>query len=441
MLRSLLLGPNYLRKRAFIRRTEFLPQEELSALQAHTLYQVLRHAVRSIPFYNNILPEIDTKAFDDPKQALARFPIIDKQFVREHCDTFYTGSSYRRLKGTTGGTTAQPLVFFRDRFVTRQVEKAFMFDLWSRVGYRFGDSVFNLRGRIPPKGRFLHHDRLFNYYYASSLNLSVQTIGDYVTAINRLQPRFLHGYPSTMYQLAALMMSKKKRLSFQVQAVFCGSEKLFPYQREKIESIFGCRVYHWYGHSEGLALGGACEHSDTFHFYPQYGYTELFPSGILDEDGRQLFELVVTGFNNSVMPLIRYRTGDYAKPAANQSCHCGRRYLLIDEIIGRQQEFIVDAHGSLISTTSFFPAQRYAAFDGIESIKLHQQQPGQIDVILVKGEEFCEDNFLEMQKKMQDLIGDRMTIRFRFSNQVEKTTIGKARLVEQELDIHEYLGQ
>ena len=59
----------------------------------------------------------------------------------------------------------------------------------------------------------------------------------------------------------------------------------------------------------------------------------------------------------------------------------------------------------------------------------------------MKGEEFCEDNFLEMQKKMQDLIGDRMTIRFRFSNQVEKTTIGKARLVEQELDIHEYLGQ
>ena len=88
MLRSLLLGPNYLRKRAFIRRTEFLPQEELSVLQAHALCQVLRHAVKSIPFYNNILPEIDTKAFGDPKQALARFPIIDKQFVREHCDTF-----------------------------------------------------------------------------------------------------------------------------------------------------------------------------------------------------------------------------------------------------------------------------------------------------------------------------------------------------------------
>ncbi|WP_028319402.1 phenylacetate--CoA ligase family protein [Desulfobulbus elongatus] len=441
MMRGLLLGYPYLRTRQLLRKTEFLPRERLADLQLSLLLAAMRHALLHIPIYTALSKGWSKLETLDPQEALHCFPFIDKQVIREHFASFYTGPSYRRLKATSGGSTGTPFVFYMDRYVTRQVEKAFIFDQWSRVGYRFGDSIFNLRGRTPPKGRFLYHDRLFNIHFASSFNLTAQTVGDYVNAINQLRPRFLHGYPSTMYQLAALMESKDRRLSFQPQAIFCGLEKTFPYQREKIESVFGCRVYHWYGHSEYLALGGACEYSDTLHFYPQYGYTELIASGVTDERGQELFEIVATGFNNPVMPLIRYRTGDYAVPAANQTCRCGRHYLLVDEVVGRQQEFIVDAHGSLISATSLIFGQHYAVFGGVESIRLHQKHPGKLDVILVKGVEFCEDSFREMQARMLDLIGDRMTIRFLFSDQVEKTPIGKARLVEQELDTREYFGR
>jgi phenylacetate-CoA ligase len=441
VLRSLLLSPNYFLKKSTIRKTEFLSQEEHTVLQAQSLRQLLSYAIRAIPFYKNISPYNDTDTLGDPKEVLFRFPIIDKQVIREHFDTFYTGSSFRRLKATSGGSTGMPFVFYTDRFVTRQVEKAFIFDQWSRVGYRFGDSILNLRGRTPSKKRFLHHDHLFNIYSASSFNLNAQTIGDYVNAINQLRPRFLHGYPSTMYQLASLMESKDRRLSFELQAVFCGSEKIFPYQRVKIESVFGCRVYHWYGHSECLALGGACEHSETLHFYPQYGYTELIPSGIIDEQGRELFEIVATGFNNPVMPLVRYRTGDYALPAKNQTCRCGRNYLLIEEVIGRQQEFIVDANGSLISATSLIFGQHYAAFGGLESIKLHQKRPGKIDVILVKSAGFREDLYKEMRARMEELIGSRISMQFQFAEKTDKSPIGKAMLVEQELDTKEFLGQ
>ncbi len=308
-----------------------------------------------------------------------------------------------------------------------------------RGGYRFGDAIFNLRGRTPQKGQFLDHDRLFNIYYASSLDLNVATVADYINAINRVHPRFLHGYPSTMYQLAVLMENAGRKLQIKPTAVFCGSEKLFPYQKAKIEEIFGCRVYHWYGHSECLALGGACECSDVLHFYPQYGYTELLPTGVTDESGRELFEIIATGFNNRVMPLIRYRTGDYAVLSESQSCRCGRNYLLIDEVIGRQQEFIVDAHGSLISATSFFFGPHYKAFNGIESIKVHQHKPGAIEIIIVKGEGFHEELVHLMKNRMQDLMGDRMAIKIIYADTIEKSPIGKAKIVEQELDIRDYL--
>jgi len=439
MLRNILLGPTYLGKKRMITRTEFLPTEALAKYQTDLLGGVLLHALEHIPFYQNVLNCRNVASEKDILTRLSYFPIIDKKTIRMQCEAFMKASLFRQLKATSGGSTGQPFVFYMDRFVTRQREKAFIFDLWGRVGYRFGDAIFNLRGRTPKKGSMVHHDRLFNIYYASSFDLNTAKIEDYISAINRIRPRFLHGYPSTMYQLAILMEAAKKRLQFQVTAVLCGSEKLFPYQKTKIEKVFGCRVYHWYGHSECLALGGACEYSDVLHFYPQYGYTELLPAGVTDDRGRELFEIVATGFNNPVMPLLRYRTGDYAVLAETQSCRCGRNYLLIDEIVGRQQEFIVDVNGYLISATSLIFGQHYEAFGDIASIKLHQQKIGAITVILVKGKDFREELYWKMQNHMRELIGDRMTINFKFSDAVEKTPIGKAKLVEQELDMREFL--
>lgn len=76
------------------------------------------------------------------------------------------------------------------------------------------------------------------------------------------------------------------------RAILCGSEKPFHFQREKIEAVFGYRVFSWYGYSEYLVLGGEYEHSQTYHFYPQYGYIELLPTGIGNENGREIFEAV-----------------------------------------------------------------------------------------------------------------------------------------------------
>lgn len=439
ILREMALGYPYLEKKRILRRTEFGSHKSLQELQESLLLKVLRHAARSVPFYQEYVDADRLKCLVDVHDVLAVFPLIDKNIIRTRLNDFLSGSDFRRLKATSGGSTGEPFLFYMDRLTTRQREKAFIFDQWGRVGYRLGDSIFNLRGRTPEKGRFVQHDRLFNIYFVSSFDLSITTVGEYVSCMNTIRPRFLHGYPSTIYQLALLVEASRKHFTFRPRAVFCGSEKLFPFQREKIEAIFNCRVYHWYGHSECLVLGGACENTDTLHIYPQYGFTELLPTEVFDDQGRRIFEIVATGFNNAVMPLVRYRTGDYAVPASVQSCSCGRNYLLIDEIIGRQQEFIVDRLGSLISATSLVFGQHYEAFDGLQSIKINQQRPGSIDVILVKGVGFREDLCRKMATRMEELIGDRMAIRFLFAESSEKTAIGKAKLVNQELDIREYL--
>jgi hypothetical protein len=81
----------------------------------------------------------------------------------------------------------------------------------------------------------------------------------------------------------------------------------------------------------------------------------------------------------------------------------------------------------------------YKAFNGIESIKVPQHKPGAIEIVIVKGEGFHEELVHLMKNRMKDLMGDRMAIKIVYSETIDKSPIGKAKLVEQELDIRDYL--
>jgi len=437
-LRELLLFKPYFEKKCLLKKTEFLSAEELRELQKLYLHRVLKHAVINIPYYRERIGAGFVQHDTDPLELIKKFPIIDKNIVRKQINQFVCGSKIRRLKATTGGSTGQCFAFYMDRFKTRQMEKAFIFDMWGRVGYKFGDPIFNLRGRIPKNNKFIYHDRFFNTYFASSFNLKFATVTQYVDEINRIQPKYLHGYPSTIYQLASLMERACLKLKRCPRAVFCGSEKLFTYQRELMEKVFSSRVYSWYGHSEYLVLGGECENSHSLHIYPQYGYTELLSTGTKDAHDKEIYEIVATGFNNYVMPLIRYRTGDYAVKSDEQKCQCGRNYLLLDEVIGRGGEFVVDINNDLVSALALFMAPHFEIFSGLEAFQLRQSQPGEVEYILVKNSCFREKTFKEMKDKINKVIGNRMRIYYTFKQHIPKTPIGKSKLVDQKLNIQEY---
>ena len=440
MIRELILGYFFLKTKRLINRTELWGPEEIENLQRKLLSRILYCSIKKVPFYKKNFCGLSKDVGDDPFEVLKLFPIIDKADVKKNLKSFLRKGDVRALKATTGGSTGQPLVFYLDRFATRQREKAFMFDQWGRVGYKFGDPIFNLRGRTPKNNHFIEHDRFFNISYASSFNINADFIDKYIDGMNKVSPAFLLGYPSTIYQLAQLYESSRKKLNFRFKAVLCASEKLYGFQRKKIESAFNCRAYSWYGHSEYLALGGECEYSTKYHFYPQYGYTELLPANLKTEDGREIYEIVATGFNNYVMPLIRYRTGDYAVLSKEQKCSCGRNYLLIDEIIGREQEFIVDKDEFLISTTSLIFGQHFEAFEGIDGIHINQNRPGEIEIIITKNERYLDSMLIKMKDKINSLVKDRLRINFSFSERINQSEIGKAKLVNQELDIKKYLN-
>jgi phenylacetate-CoA ligase len=94
---------------------------------------------------------------------------------------------------------------------------------------------------------------------------------------------------------------------FLISEVFTNKDIIF------LKSIFKCKISSFYGHTERLIFAEIDENLENFKPNLLYGYVELIDiNGKIIEDNNIIGELVATSYDNFAMPLIRYRTGDYA---------------------------------------------------------------------------------------------------------------------------------
>jgi phenylacetate-CoA ligase len=170
--------------------------------------------------------------------------------------------------------------------------------------------------------------------------------------------------------------------------------------------------------------------------FPQYGYVEFLPTDLTDETGARLFEIVATGFNNWVMPFVRYRTADYAIPA-DGFCTCGRHYPLIERVVGRSQEFLVGNEGQLFSVTAL--TSQFEKLSFIDEFIFSQAEPGKALLSIVPNETPSENALLNIALDIHRLSRGKLFLTVRVVDSISKTALGKRVYVNQSLDISKYL--
>jgi phenylacetate-CoA ligase len=255
----------------------------------------------------------------------------------------------------------------------------------------------------------------------SSYHLTQERVPEYVRALEEFKPDLLHAYPSAALQLAEYLQVGGKELAFPLQGVLCGSERLTLPQKRVLERVFGCRVYRWYGHSERVVLAGEGRRSELFHFCPAYGYVEFGPP---TPDG--LCEIIGTSFHNLAMPLIRYRTGDYARPL--EGSEVGARefdWPAVADIAGREHEFLLSKTGRRISLTAL--NMHDAIFDGLYALQFYQEAPGVAELRYVAGPGFDGARRDAIRRGVRGKLGDDFELVLRQVWDTEKTAAGKNR--------------
>jgi len=429
---SLRYGKFYRASRRALKKTEYAGKESLKREQMLRLHGLLKHAVETVPFYR----DLHKKAMVD-REALPSFPILTKDVVRRDPKAFISKAFPRsRLRlATTGGSSGEPFEFYTTR-QERAQEWAFVLNLWSRAGFKAGDWRLVLRGdRIGDGGDSSPWEvrRRTREVVLSSYHLSEKSTPDYFRIARDSGCRFLHCHPSSAYLFAQLL--KQHGLSLKLQSVLATSEGVYPFQRELLQEVFGCRVYSFYGQSEHVCLAGQCEKADVYHVQPEYGYTE-----VLDEKNNEVHEedavgdIVATGFLNYAMPFIRYRTGDRAV-VSKRKCSCGRNHRVFTRIDGRSYDYVVTRRGQTISTTALVFGQHFQAFARIKRMQLLQEHRGEVVVNIMGHNDFSSADEAEIRDGIDEAAAGDLKVSFVYVDDIPVTVTGKHRFMIQKLDL------
>lgn len=335
-----------------VRRSQWLSNAELAAMQQERLQALLSHTMQYVPYYRDSYSGLGLDAASIISGGnWHRLPYLTKALVVQNHRRFIATGWRLHFSGSTSGTTGTPLEIIQDlpairrehAFVTRQMEWAGIRPTDRRAWLR-ADLVAPVDQSVQPFWRYNLGERMLMF---SSFHLSEENCADYLRQLERYDPHVIQAFPSSISYLGRYLEAAGAEFrGNNLKAVVTSSEVITGRQREIITRRFGVPVFDWYGSAERVAAIGTCEHG-RYHLLTDYGYGEYLP---LDE---RRVELVATGFGNYAMPFIKYRTGDVLTlPASEEACKCGRAFPLVDKIEGRSHDYVITPDGRLVFVIS-----------------------------------------------------------------------------------------
>ena len=428
-------GSAYRKTLRFLMNSQNWTIDQHEAYQLEMLRKLVHHASQNVPFYQELykkhgINSSHLRSLED----IRRIPLINKDDLRLYREEMkaknYSSSAFQYH--TTGGSTAKPVGLYWQANRTVPMEKAFMKRQFHWIGYSLGqERVVNIRGIPPSRGQ--HFEIVArNQLRLSSYQMTPSIMDEYIELINDFQPRILHAYPSSALILAKHLLERNIHLP-SIKTVLCGSEQVFEWHRQIIQKAFQCRVYSWYGQSEYVSLAGECEYSTDYHFYSEYGITEILRQDGVPAKPGETGEIVATGFLNFAFPLIRYRMEDLATVSKKKYCNCGRAYPRAKRIDGRIQEMIVSKNGNLVSMTAI--NMHDAVFDSLQQFQFYQDKPGAIIMNIVPKQGHQRQHDKAIVQALQAKVGDQFDISLCYVENVEQTIRGKTRFLIQKLPL------
>jgi phenylacetate-CoA ligase len=428
--RALRYGRRFQEQLRLFERSSRWSEDELAEYQRATLCELLDEAATHTEYYAARLAGWNGKGRRSASEApdLPVLPLLDKETVRNHGRSLLNGSRSTVTVSTTSGSTGSPMAAEYDRH-SIELRWAIMrgHRTWSGLG-PFARSVHFSGRQIVAGSRFRPPFWMYNPFerqlLVSTYHLRADHMEDILRAIRSFEPEVFTGYSSAMAQVAASAADRGLRFS-SLRAAYTTAETLGEETRRTITEGLGLRVFDFYSGSEGVPFILECE-AGRMHICPVSGIFEL-----LDGDGNpvgpgEMGELVATSFVQWRMPLIRYRTGDWAvAPEDSTPCDCGRRWPHVERILGRVEDLIATRDGRKLGMFS------YRTMKHVQGVVASQIIQNDYDRFLVKAvldgtvaEEAVRDS---IQRIFSDVIGYPVHVTLRAVLEIEKGASGKIR--------------
>lgn len=282
-------------------------------LQINNLIDTLQFAEKEIPFYKDLFKKIkfDPLSLNKDINFFKKIPILTKETILNNFDRLYTQNKQVFYSAKTGGSTGISINVLYDKFAA-DCASAITFFSRQSIGKDLDKSELHFASKFPDEAYQSRPNREdFKCLSLNRTNIFFNSLNDsdlfdiYYT-LKRRRPFLIHAHPSTIYLLALFV--SKHNLNKNLFDIFESSGELLTENVEKtISKNLQCKVINRYGLAEfGVVAYQRFKNSNKLYIYDSDIFAE-------DDLVYKNNEIILTSLKNRLMPLIRYRTGDFGK--------------------------------------------------------------------------------------------------------------------------------
>lgn len=393
------------------------------------IVKILNHCRINVPYYTQIMAQIDNQTLleQNPKVYIQKLPVLTKDLIRQNFEQIKSTDLKQRQYyfNQSGGSTGEPLKLIQDREYSEYSSAIKSLYTYLVSGRKIGEPEAVLWGserdlQSKKNLKIKLFNLLINTTYMNAFLMTHTTMADFIHKLNSKPPKLIIAYAQAMYELA--QFAEKQQIATAPQkAIITSAQTLYPWMREKIESVFQCRVFNRYGSREVGDI--ACE-------LPGYEGLWLAPWGsyieIVDDDNNPLptgveGNILVTNLNNYAMPLVRYKIGDRGTLAVNEPSK-----QILKQVSGRITDTFKREDGTLIDG-EYFTHLLYSK-DWTYKFQVIQKSFLKIVIKIIT----VNLNYKPKQEELDEIVdqcklvmGKECQIIFEFVNQINPSASGK----------------
>jgi phenylacetate-CoA ligase len=409
-------------------KSQWLPSSEIKKIQEKKFLRLIKHCDKNVSYYRGIDGFGKVSNLSD----IVNLPFLTKEKINERREDLKASNMPEKyfMPNSTGGSTGETLNFFSDYsnymgygILTRN-------NIWT--GWTIGSRQVMLWGShydITKAEKYFNQAKnqlIHKILYLSSYDMREVDMIKYCQLINKYKPHLITAYPSGIFVFADFL-AKKGLSVIKPKGIICSGETLFEYQRETIESVFGCKVYNRYGCRETGNIAHHCEYREDLHINAEHVIVEVVDkhgnSCKADETG----DIVVTDLDNYVFPFIRYRVGDKGS-LSDVKCRCGRGLPSMHRIEGRAFDIVIGTNGNLISG-NFWTIILRTYVKGIRQFQVVQEKKDELIIVIVADENFDLHEKDRLIAEIHRKCGNDMNVSINNVNEIPLTKSGKQRFV------------
>jgi phenylacetate-coenzyme A ligase PaaK-like adenylate-forming protein len=339
------------------------------------LVEILGYARENTQYGKEHIPT--TITVENVKEVLESLPLVSSHDLATNLE-YYISQEFKGKNSyltTTGGTGRNPTSILLSN-ESYGIEWAHMHHIWSLAGYKKSqDLKLTLRGKSLKGDKLIEFNPVYNELVVDTFKVKDSNFKEFLQELKKYDIKYIHGYPSLLKEF--MVYFEKYNFTPKIKGIFLGSEGATVEDKKLISEFFDCKVVHWYGQSEKVALAVDVEENGLFRVYTSYGYPRVV-------DG----ELVATSFVNRALPLINYRMGDGAEIVEDD------KYIYLKNLTSRRgKDFVYLDKNKKISTTA---------------INLHSQIQNEILYYQIYQKEFAKIEIRVLQKATSNMDSDEL---------------------------------